>query len=138
VGDVAPVSATGSRAPARDAARAAQPDPARAGDRGRRRRWRRRQPQVPPLRGLRGPIGGHGPLRSIAARGAAAFGHTFGPVAFVPSLPPRKNAKPWKPDTPEPIARNGGCGHPGASAGPSGDDGEGPARPVGVDGSHFW
>ena len=36
---------------------------------------------------------------AIAARGAAAFGYPLGPVAFVPSLPPRKNAKPWKPDT---------------------------------------
>jgi hypothetical protein len=34
-----------------------------------------------------------------ADRGAAAFGNTLEPVAFVPSLPPSKNAKPWKPDT---------------------------------------
>ena len=32
--------------------------------------------------------------RKIAARGAAAI------------IPPRKNAKPWKPDTPGAIARN--------------------------------
>lgn len=43
---------------------------------------------------------------AIAARRAAAFGHSLGPVAFVPSLPPRKNAKPWKPDTAGAIARN--------------------------------
>lgn len=29
------------------------------------------------------------------------------PVAFVPSLPPRRNAKPWKPGTAGAIARNG-------------------------------
>jgi hypothetical protein len=44
--------------------------------------------------GLRGPIRGHGPPRTIAARGAAAI------------IPPRKNAKPWKPDTAGAIARN--------------------------------
>jgi hypothetical protein len=43
---------------------------------------------------------------AIAARGAAAFGHALEPVAVMPSLPPRKNAKPWKPDTPGAIARN--------------------------------
>jgi hypothetical protein len=43
---------------------------------------------------------------AIAARGAAAFGHSLGPVAFVPSLPPRKNAKPWKLDSAGAIARN--------------------------------
>ena len=43
---------------------------------------------------------------AIAARGAAAFGHSLGPVAFVPSLPPCKNAKPWKPDSAGAIARN--------------------------------
>jgi hypothetical protein len=47
VGDVEPVSATGSSEPARDAARAARPDAARAGDRHRHRRWRLRHPQVP-------------------------------------------------------------------------------------------
>jgi hypothetical protein len=36
---------------------------------------------------------------AIAARGAAAFGHALGPVAGTPSLPSRKNARPWKPDT---------------------------------------
>ncbi len=30
---------------------------------------------------------------AITTRGAAAFGHSLEPVAFVPSLPPRKNAK---------------------------------------------
>jgi hypothetical protein len=43
---------------------------------------------------------------AIAARGAAAFGHALEPVAVMPSLPPRKNAKPWKPDTPGAIARS--------------------------------
>ena len=33
---------------------------------------------------------------TIADRGAHAFGHSLSPVAFVSSLPPRKNAKPWK------------------------------------------
>jgi hypothetical protein len=36
---------------------------------------------------------------AIAARGTAAFGPALEPVAGLPSLPPRKNAKPWKPDT---------------------------------------
>ena len=43
---------------------------------------------------------------AIAARGAAAFGHALEPVAGMPSLPPRKNAKPWKPDTPGAVVRN--------------------------------
>ena len=43
---------------------------------------------------------------AIAARGAAAFGHALEPVAGTPSLPPRKNAKPWKPDTAGAVARN--------------------------------
>jgi hypothetical protein len=43
---------------------------------------------------------------AIAARGATAFGHALEPVAGPPSLPPRKNAKPWKPDTAGAIARN--------------------------------
>ena len=33
---------------------------------------------------------------AIADRGATAFGHSLDPVALVPALPPRKNAKPWK------------------------------------------
>jgi hypothetical protein len=44
--------------------------------------------------GLRGPTGATVPLRTIAARGAAAI------------IPPRKNAKPWKPDSAGAIARN--------------------------------
>jgi hypothetical protein len=36
---------------------------------------------------------------AIAARGAAAFGPSFGPMAVRPSLPPRKNGKPWKEPT---------------------------------------
>jgi hypothetical protein len=43
---------------------------------------------------------------AIAARRTAAFGHSRGPVAFVPSLQPRKNANPWKPDTAGAVARN--------------------------------
>jgi len=43
---------------------------------------------------------------AIAARGAAAFGLALEPVAGMPSLPPRKNAKPWKPDSAGAIARN--------------------------------
>jgi hypothetical protein len=43
---------------------------------------------------------------AIAARGAAAFGPALEPVAGMPSLPPRKNAKPCKPDTAGAIARN--------------------------------
>ncbi len=44
--------------------------------------------------GLRGPIGGHGPPRTIAERGAHAV------------IPPRKNAKPWKAITAGAVARN--------------------------------
>jgi len=33
---------------------------------------------------------------AIAERGAAAFGHSLGPVAFVPSLPPRRDVQPRK------------------------------------------
>jgi hypothetical protein len=47
IGDVEPVNATGSSEPARDAARVARPDPARAGDRQRHSRWCLRHPQVP-------------------------------------------------------------------------------------------
>lgn len=43
---------------------------------------------------------------AIADRGAHAFGHSLEPVAFVPSLPPRKNAKPWKTITAGAVARN--------------------------------
>ena len=43
---------------------------------------------------------------AIAARGTHAFGHSFGPMAVMPSLPPRKNARPWKPDCPGAVARN--------------------------------
>jgi hypothetical protein len=43
---------------------------------------------------------------AIAARGAAAFGNALEPMAGTPSLPPRKNAKPWKPDTAAAVARN--------------------------------
>jgi hypothetical protein len=47
IGDVEPVSATGSSEPARDAARTVGPDPARSGHRHRHRRWRLRHPQRP-------------------------------------------------------------------------------------------
>ena len=53
---------------------------------------------------------------AIAARGAAAI------------IPPRKNAKPWKPDTPGAIARNEALRASERFGGRSGDDGEGPAR----------
>jgi hypothetical protein len=43
---------------------------------------------------------------AIAERAAAAFGHSLEPVAFVPSLSPRQNAKPWKTVTAGAIARN--------------------------------
>ena len=43
---------------------------------------------------------------AIADRGAHAFGHSFGPMAVMPSLPPRKNAKPWKTVTAGAVARN--------------------------------
>ncbi len=43
---------------------------------------------------------------AIADRGAAAFGHALEPVALVPSLPPRRNARPWKPTTAGARARN--------------------------------
>ena len=47
VGDVEPVSATGSSEPARDAARTARPDPTRPGDRHCQRLRRLRHPQMP-------------------------------------------------------------------------------------------
>ncbi len=47
VGDVEPVSATGSSEPARDAARAARADRAGSGDRHRHCRWGLRHPKVP-------------------------------------------------------------------------------------------
>lgn len=47
IGDVEPVSATGSSEPARDATRVARPDPAGTGDRQRHSRWCLRYPQVP-------------------------------------------------------------------------------------------
>jgi len=50
---------------------------------------------------------------AIADRGAQAFGHALEPVAFVSSLPPRKNARLWKTVTagalalvPGPLADN--------------------------------
>lgn len=43
---------------------------------------------------------------AIAARGAFAFGHSFGPMAFLPSLPTRRKGMPWKEDTPGAAARN--------------------------------
>ncbi len=43
---------------------------------------------------------------AIIARGGTAFGHSLEPVAFVPSLPIRKNGRPWKEDCPAARARN--------------------------------
>ena len=50
---------------------------------------------------------------SIAARGAAAI------------IPPRRNAKSWTPDTPEPSPATKLCAHHAASAGQPGDVGVG-------------
>jgi hypothetical protein len=44
--------------------------------------------------------------QAVAARGAAAI------------IPPRKNAKPWQPDTPGAVARNEAFRHHAASVGP--------------------
>ena len=43
---------------------------------------------------------------AIATRGIQAFGYSLEPVAFVSSLPPRRNAKPWMKDSPGARARN--------------------------------
>jgi hypothetical protein len=43
---------------------------------------------------------------AIAACGAAALGPSFGTMAIKPSLPPRKKAKPWKPESAGGIACN--------------------------------
>jgi hypothetical protein len=43
---------------------------------------------------------------AIIARGGTAFGHSLEPVAFVPSLPIRRNGRPWKEDCPAARARN--------------------------------
>jgi hypothetical protein len=43
---------------------------------------------------------------AIADRGAVSFGHALGPMAGLPSLPPRKNTKPWKTVTAGAVARN--------------------------------
>lgn len=42
---------------------------------------------------------------AIIARGGTAFGHSLGPMAVVPSLPIRKNGRPWKEDCPAAQAR---------------------------------
>jgi Transposase DDE domain len=78
VGDVEPVSATGSSEPARHAARPARPDPARSGDRQRHRRWRLRHPQVPPLRGLTRPH--QGPRSPFAPSPPEALPRSFRPA----------------------------------------------------------
>lgn len=60
--------------------------------------------QIPPDEDI-GSVTGDGAFDTrkchdvIADRGAEAFGHSLEPMAFMPSLPPRKNAKPWKPTT---------------------------------------
>jgi hypothetical protein len=43
---------------------------------------------------------------AIIARSGTAFGHSLEPVAFVPSLPIRKNGRPWKEDCPAARVRN--------------------------------
>lgn len=45
-------------------------------------------------------------MTGLVARGAHVFGYFLGPMAFVFSLPPRKNAMPWKPTSIGDIARN--------------------------------
>jgi hypothetical protein len=44
--------------------------------------------------------------KALAVRGAAAFGHSLEAMAFVPSFPPRKDAKPRNPDTAGAAARH--------------------------------
>src|SRR5690606_266453 len=67
--------------------------------------------QIPPDEDI-GSVTGDGAFDThkchdvIADRGAEAFGHVLGPMAAMPSLPPRKNAKPWKPTTAGARARN--------------------------------
>lgn len=67
--------------------------------------------QIPPHQEI-GSVTGDGAYDTrkchdaIADRGAEAFGHVLGPMAAMPSLPPRKNAKPWKPTTAGLCARN--------------------------------
>ena len=104
VGDVEPVNATGSGEPARHAARTAGPDPTRSRDRQRHRPLSRFASKPLPaawqagLHAEKGATDGAYDTRkchdAIAARGAAAI------------IPPRKNAKPWKPDSPGALARN--------------------------------
>lgn len=43
---------------------------------------------------------------AITERQAVPFGHSFGPVAVMPSLPIRKNGRTWKEDCPAAKARN--------------------------------
>jgi hypothetical protein len=43
---------------------------------------------------------------AIIDRQATAFGHSLEPVAEMPSLPIRKNGRPWKEACPAAIARN--------------------------------
>lgn len=43
---------------------------------------------------------------AIADRGTEAFGHVLEPMAVMPSLPPRKNARPWRPTAAGARARN--------------------------------
>ncbi|KEO50584.1 IS5 family transposase, partial [Thioclava indica] len=43
---------------------------------------------------------------AIIEHGADAFGHSFGPMAVMPSLPTRRNGRAWKEDCPAAVARN--------------------------------
>ncbi len=43
---------------------------------------------------------------ATATRGAQAFGPSLGPMAFMPSRPPRRNANPWTTATAGAVARN--------------------------------
>ena len=91
IGDVEPVNATGSREPARHAARPAGPDRRRSAHRYGHSRRR--------LRHLRLPCGHRG-ARSGSVR---ALSRTSGIRALTP---PRKNGKPWKEQTPGAAVRN--------------------------------
>jgi len=44
--------------------------------------------------------------KAIIERDAVPFGHTFGPMAVLPSLPIRKTGRLWKEDRPAARARN--------------------------------
>ena len=59
-----------------------------------------------PCRAVDGAYDGQACRNAVANRGADAFGYSLGPVTFVSSLPPRRNARPWKKSSPGAGARN--------------------------------